>query len=412
MPQFIVTVKDKEGKKQYVKREAPDQSELVERVHREGFFVIQVKGISREQAEGKLAGWKEKALLGRQRGPRVRSERLVFFTRQMATMVSAGLPLVKALRGLATEEKTKFKRVLSQVADDVEHGSTFSEALREHPRIFNRLYVSLVKSGEESGHLDVILAQLADYLEAIEEIRMRVKAALRYPVFIFGFVTLIFAGFLLVVVPKFGVIYANFDAQLPGPTVFVMAVSYFIRDNLLLLLLLAGLLVFVLKMLVNTEKGRLVWDTLKLRFPVFGKIVQKVVVSRLARTMAVLSHSGLPIVHALNVVSRAANNVIYERAMLDVRRRVQAGQTLGEAMQKTGIFPVLLTQMVTTGEETGTMDVMFSKVAVFYEKQVKATVESIIPLIEPFLIVALGFVVGCMLVVMYLPIFKLGQVIR
>lgn len=412
MAEFIVTVKDKQGKKQHLQREAPDQAELVDRMHREGLFVIQVKGAERERPEERRAGLKRELPLGKRKGPRVKSERMVFFTRQMATMISAGLPLVKALRGLATEEKTGFRKVLNQAASDVEHGSTFSDALRKHPRAFNRLYVSLVKSGEESGHLDVILSQLADYLEAVEEIRMRVKSALRYPVFIFAFVTLIFAGFLLIVVPKFAMIYANFDAELPGPTRWVLAVSAFIRGNLLLFLLFVALIVVVLKLWVNTDKGRLVYDTLKLRFPVIGQLVKKVVVARLARTLSVLSHSGMPIVQALTVVSRAANNVIYERGVLEVKRGVEEGHTLAEAMQRVKVFPVLLLQMVATGEETGTLDLMFTKVAVFYEKQVKASVEGIVPLIEPFLIVALGFVVGCMLVVMYLPIFKLGQVIR
>jgi len=412
VPEFIVTVKDRQGKKQRIQREATDQGSLVERIHREGLFVIQVQGIGRERVEGKRAGWRQMVLFGKQRGPGVKSERLVFFTRQLATMVSAGLPLVKALRGLASEEKTRFRKVLTGVADDVEHGSTFSDAMRRHPKAFNRLYTSLVKSGEESGQLDVILSQLADYLEAVEEIRMRVKSAMRYPIFIFALAGFIFGGFLLVIVPKFGAIYANFDADLPGPTLWVMAASNFARNNLLLLIVLVGVLIGLFKLWVSTERGRLIWDTLKLRFPVIGELVKKVVVSRLARTMSVLSHSGLPIVQALTVVSRAANNMIYERAMLEVKRLVEEGKTLAEAMQQSKVFPVLLVQMVATGEQTGTMDVMFSKVADFYEKQVKAAVESIIPLIEPFLIVALGFMVGSMLVVMYLPIFKLPQVIK
>jgi type IV pilus assembly protein PilC len=192
----------------------------------------------------------------------------------------------------------------------------------------------------------------------------------------------------------------------------VLGASYFARNNILLLILAAVAIFGLFKLWVSTERGRLIYDTVKLRLPVIGEVVKKVVVSRLARTMAVLSHSGLPIVQSLTVVSRAANNLIYERAMMEVKRLVEEGKTLAEAMQQSKIFPVLLVQMVATGEQTGTMDVMFSKVATFYEKQVKATVESIIPLIEPFLIVALGFMVGSMLVVMYLPIFKLPQVIK
>ena len=217
MAEFIVTVKDKQAKKLQLQREASEQGELVERMHREGLFVIKIQKANNERSEERRKGLRGIARLGKERRARVKADRLVFFTRQLATMVSAGLPLVRILRGLASEEKSKFGEILYQVSGDVEHGGTFSEALLRHPRVFNRLFTSLVESGEESGQLDVILDQLANYLEATNDIRMKVKSALRYPIFVFSFISLIFIVFVLKVIPRFGQIYENFNAELPAP---------------------------------------------------------------------------------------------------------------------------------------------------------------------------------------------------
>ncbi len=412
MAEFLVTVKDKEGRKLNLKRTASEKGELVEEMHRDGLFVIQITDAVSGRSGERRSGFTGKALPWRKRGIKVKGDLLVSFTRQLATMVSAGLPLIKIMRGLASEQEPKFGEVLRQVSEDVEQGSTFSEALRKQPRVFNQLFTALVESGEESGQLDVILDQLADYMEATRDIRMRVKSALRYPMFIFSFIGLIVVVFILKVIPKFAQIYEGFNAQLPLPTQMVMNFSALVRQNILFIFLLIGVIVVGVKLLVRTERGGFAWDKLKLRLPIIGKIAKKVVVSRLARTLSVLAHSGMPIVQALSVVRRAANNKIYEQGIVDTKRRVEEGQTLTEAMQGTGVFPELLIQMVSTGEETGTMGQMLAHVADFYEKQVKASVDGIVSLIEPAVIIALGGVVGGIIMVMYLPIFKLGMVLR
>lgn len=413
MAEFIVTVKNSQGKRIQVQRAASGRVELMEKLQQEGLFVIKIT-----EGKGERFGERQKAKLGRaliggkKKGVRVKGDRLVFFTRQLATMVAAGLPIVKILRGLASEEKPDFRKVLHQVSDDVKHGSTFSDALRRHPRVFDRLFTALVTSGEESGQLDVILDQLADYLETMSEIRMKVKSALRYPIFVLSFISVIIVVFFLKIIPKFAKIYESFDAPLPLPTQVILSLSALIRHNLLLTFLVVGLIIVGIKLIVRTEKGGYLWDQLKLNIPVFGKLMRRSVVGRLSRTLSVLSSSGMPIVQAMSVVYRVANNRVYERGLMDAKRRLEQGQPLAAALDQTGLMPELVIQMVTTGEETGTLDKMFAKVAEFYEKQVKSSVDGIVSLIEPAAIVALGVTVGGIILVMYLPIFKLGMVLR
>ena len=412
MPQFVVTVKDRQGKRLRLEQEAPDHGQLVDKLHRDGLFVIEVRESDNGRPSGKRTLGKKTSLKVSKGGTSVKLDRLVFFTRQLATMISAGIPIVKIVRSLAAEEKANFSKTLYQIADDVEQGDTFSGALRKHPRVYSRLYTALVESGEESGKLDVIMDQLADYLETVAEVRMKVKSALRYPIFIFSFIALIFMAFILFVIPRFSQIYSSFDAELPRPTQLVMDFSAMVRSNVLLALLVVAVIILLIRMLLRTERGAYLFDKLKLHLPAVGPIFKKSVLSRLARTMAVLVHSGMPIVQVLNIVRRAADNKVYERGVIETKRRVEEGQPLTDALEGTKIFPELLLQMVSTGEQSGSLDLMFHKVAEFYEKQVKTSVEGLVTLIEPLAIVFLGVAVGSLIVIRYLPIFRLGMVMR
>jgi len=412
VPQFVVTVKDRQGKKRHVEQEAPDHGQLVDKLHREDLFVIEVEEADNGRPSERRNGDKKASPRIGRGGSGVKLDRLVFFTRQLATMISAGIPIVKIVRSLATEEKANFRKTLFQVADDVEEGDTFSGALQKHPRVFNRLYTALVESGEHSGKLDTIMDQLADYQEMVAEVRMKVKSALRYPIFIFSFIGLIFLAFILFVIPRFSQIYSGFDAELPRPTQIVMDFSAMIRANLLIALLVVAAFVIILKLLLRTDRGSYLFDQFKLRLPAVGPIFKKTVISRLARTLAVLVQSGMPIVQILNIVRRAADNKVYERGVLETKRRIEEGQTLAEALKGAKIFPELLLQMVSTGEQSGSLDLMFHKVAEFYEKQVKTSVESLVTLIEPLAIVFMGVAVGSLIVIMYLPIFRLGMVMK
>jgi type IV pilus assembly protein PilC len=399
-----------------VEREAPDHQQLVDLLHREGLFVIEVK----ENGNGRRPKRKKAARQSSRKGsssrPRrmskIKLDRLVFFTRQLSTMINAGIPIVRSIRSLAGEEKPPFRQILFQVADDVEQGETLSGALRSHPEIFSRLYTSLTESGEESGKLDIIMNQLADYLESVADIRMRVKAAMRYPLFIFSFIGLILLAFILFVIPQFAQIYDGFGAKLPAPTQMVLDFSGLIRDNLLIVLLIVAGLVAAIRLILRTEGGALAFDRLKLRIPAIGSIITKTVISRLARTLSVLVHSGMPIVQAMNIVRRAADNRVYENKLIEAKRRVEEGQNLAEALQGVKVFPELMLQMVSTGEQSGTLDMMFEKVAQFYDKQVKTAVDGLVSLIEPLAIVFMGLTVGGIILIMYLPIFRLGMVMR
>jgi len=414
--QFIATVKDPQGQKRTVEREAPDHQQLVDLLHREGLFVIEVKeGENGQRPEKKKAVRKaprkrSSSLL--KKSKRIKLDRLVFFTRQLSTMINAGIPIVRSIRSLASEEKQAFREILFQVADDVEQGETLSGALRLHPEVFSRLYTSLTESGEESGKLDVIMDQLADYLESVADIRMRVKTAMRYPLFIFSFIALILLAFILFVIPQFAHIYDGFGAKLPAPTQMVLSFSGLIRDNLLVVLLLAAGLAGAIRLILRTGSGALAFDRLKLRIPAIGTIITKTVISRLARTLSVLVHSGMPIVQALNIVRRAADNRVFENSLVEAKRRVEEGQNLAEAFQGVKVFPELMLQMVSTGEQSGTLDMMFDKVAQFYDKQVKSAVDGLVSLIEPLAIVFMGLTVGGIILIMYLPIFRLGMVMR
>jgi len=415
--QFVATVKDPQGQKRTVEREADDHQQLVDLLHREGLFVIEVK----EGENGKRPGKKQKAFRKASRkrssslfkkSKRIKLDRLVFFTRQLSTMINAGIPIVRSIRSLAGEEKQAFREILFQVADDVEQGETLSGALRSHPEIFSRLYTSLTESGEESGKLDVIMNQLADYLESVADIRMRVKAAMRYPLFIFSFIALILLAFILFVIPQFAQIYDGFGAKLPAPTQMVLSFSGLVRDNLLIVLVIVVAVIGAIRLILRTDKGALAFDRLKLQIPAIGSIVTKTVISRLARTLSVLVHSGMPIVQALNIVRRAADNRVFENSLLETKRNVEEGQSLAEALQGARVFPELMLQMVSTGEQSGTLDMMFDKVAQFYDKQVKSAVDGLVSLIEPLAIVFMGVTVGGIILIMYLPIFRLGMVMR
>jgi type IV pilus assembly protein PilC len=415
--QFVATVKDPQGKKRTVEREASDHQQLVDLLHREGLFVIEVKeadnGRPREVLRSSPKRSKKSSLfsfLHRSKG--VKLDRLVFFTRQLSTMINAGIPIVRVIRSLAGEEKQTFGRILFQVADDVEQGETLSGAMRNYPEIFSRLYTALVESGEESGKLDVIMDQLADYLESVADMRMRVKSALRYPIFIFSFIALILLAFILFVIPKFAQIYDSFGAKLPAPTQVVLTFSGLVRDNILVVFLATVALVGLIRLIVRTESGALMFDRIKLQIPAIGSIIRRTVVSRLARTLSVLVHSGMPIVQALNIVRRAADNRVYENGILETKRRVEEGQNLAEALHGTKVFPELMLQMVSTGEQSGTLDLMFDKVAQFYDKQVKTAVDGLVSLIEPMAIIFMGVTVGGIILIMYLPIFRLGMVMR
>jgi type IV pilus assembly protein PilC len=337
---------------------------------------------------------------------------IVFFTRQLATMINGGVSLPKALEQLGRAEKPVFRRIIEQIGEDIATGSTFSDAIGKHPGAFNNMYVSVVRSGEVSGALDVVLDQLATYMENVEAMKAKVKAAMRYPMAIGGFVTVLVIGILIKLVPIFKDMYSGFNAALPKPTLVLVAVSDAIRFNAPWVIL--GLIVSVIAVIaaLHVDSMRYLYHRYVLKFPVFGDILRKNILAIFSRTMSLLMNSGTPILEATQIAGAAVNNMLYAEALEQVYNELKQGELLSAALARTEQFPALVIQLVSTGEESGKIDELLRKAAEFYEREIKNIVDSIASIIEPFLIVTLGGVVGAILIALYMPIFSIGKIIK
>jgi len=345
-------------------------------------------------------------------GKTIKVKDIVFLTRQLATMIEAGIPIASSLRGISIgHESDAVKKLLASIREDVEAGNSLSLALKKHPGHFNRLYTSLVTVGEESGTLDVLMNKIATYLEKIEHIKSKIRAALFYPALVIIVAIVIVSILLIIVIPEFETLFTDYGADLPTLTMWVVAASHTMQEYwffmLLATMLIATALVFLYK---RSTKMQNAIDRLILRIPIFGPIIRQAVIARISRTLATMFGAGIPLVDALETVSTAAGNRIYTMGLLEVRREVATGRTLEGSMYDTGLFPGMVIQMVATGEEAGELERMLDKIAEFFENEVDNAIAIISSLVEPFLIVILGIIVGTIVVAMYLPIFKLGAV--
>jgi type IV pilus assembly protein PilC len=349
---------------------------------------------------------------GKTSGGRVPLSDLVVFTRQLATMIDAGLAMVQSLQALAEQTSNKVMRdVIRDVCSRVEGGDNFSAALQKHPKVFNKLYVCMVDAGEKGGLLAEILARLATYLENTARLRKKVKSAMMYPTA----VTCIAIGitiFLLVkVVPVFGDIFSGFGAKLPAPTLFLINLSNFMQRFVIYLLPGAGLMVYGWFMYIKTKSGREFWDRTRIRLPIFGSIAHKICLARFTRTLASLIRSGVPILEVLNIVANTCGNVVMEKAVRTASSDIERGDGISAALSKHPIFPTMIIRMITAGEQTGKIDSMLERVSDFLDEEIEATLSGLTSLIEPLLIVFLGVVVGGIVICMFLPIFKLSDVV-
>lgn len=342
-------------------------------------------------------------------GGKVTTKEIVIFTRQFATMIDAGLPLVQCLEILSSQQQNQlFKTILTEVKKNVEGGSTFADALRKHPKTFDDLYVNLVAAGEVGGILDTILSRLAGFMEKAEKLKGKVKGALTYPAVICVIAGIVVAVLLLYVVPIFQTMFADFGSALPAPTQFVVNLSEGLKKYWWLF---AGIITGVgvgFRQFYHTAKGRVIVDDLILKAPVFGDLIRKTAVARFTRTMATMMASGVPILEALEIVAKTAGNKTIESAIMKTRTALSQGKTLAEPLAETKVFPSMVVQMIAVGESTGALDAMLSKIADFYEEEVDQAVDTLMSLIEPALMAFLGVVVGGLVITMYLPIFKLA----
>jgi type IV pilus assembly protein PilC len=347
------------------------------------------------------------------RKPKVKLKDLAVFSRQFATMINSGLPILRALAILAEQTTHKLlAETLTQCRMDVEQGSSLSGAMQKHPKVFNDLYVSMVKSGEMGGSLDTTLLKLASLLEREVHLRGKIKSAMTYPVAVVGLVILIMGAMLLFVVPQFKGIYEQLGGQLPLPTRVLLVLSDAFKKFWWMFLVLTFVARFLLRRYKATESGRTRIDALKLRVPVFGSLFHKTALSRFSSTLAMLLSAGVPILQAFDIVSDTVNNKIISKAVVDVQASVREGESIAKPLSKHSVFPPMVVQMIAVGEETGQVDTMLEKVAQFYDQEVEASVDALTSLIEPLLIAVIGGFVGAAVIALYMPMFNIIKLIK
>lgn len=425
MAKFSYVAMDSRGKETKGTLDVSNQNEAIGRLKEMGFFPTKVVEVdkTKEKAEAKGKGAKG-APGGKKKGGldinlnikipglggKVKGKVLTAFTRQLATLVDAGLPLLRGLRVLEKQEKSKtLKGIIAELAMSIEGGSTFSEGLAQHPKVFNRLYVNMVKAGELGGVLEVVLARLADFMEKAQKIKGKVIAAMFYPVAVMTVAVVILGVLMIFVVPKFKEIFKDMlpGSQLPAFTRFVLGVSDAIANNFIITAIGTAVVVFSLVALVKTRFGRRLWDKFKLNMPVLGTVISKVAISRFTRTLGTLVSSGVPILQALTIVKETSGNVIVGNAVAAVHESVKEGETITAPLEASKVFPPMVISMVDVGEQTGALPEMLMKIADNYDEEVDNAVAAMTSLLEPIMIVFLAVIVGSIVIALFLPLIAL-----
>jgi len=414
MPTFTYVARDQNGKMQEGSTDAENSQILARRLRERGLWVqtisqaaakTEVKTSTAKKSTG-IAVDKPKV----KRIGKVKGKDLTMFCRQFATMINAGVTMVRCLAVLEQQTNSpNLKKVIREVQYSVEGGETLTRSLARFPRIFSNLFIGLVRAGEVGGVLDETLDRLATFLEEDLKLKRKVKAAMTYPVIVMIFATLIVVGLVTFIVPKFMELFKDFDIQMPWATQLLINCSNFMTNPLNDAIIIGTIIVGTIGInrLRATKTGKRYWDKLMLKAPVFGALNHRIALARFSRTMATLMTSGVPILQALETVAAAIDNAVLESAVLDARTAVREGQRLGEPLEKSKMFPPMVIQMISIGEETGSLDSMLSKVADFYESEVDAMLESLTAALEPVLIVFLGGVVGFIVVAMFMPLVQI-----
>ena len=343
--------------------------------------------------------------------PKVTGKDLVIFTRQLSTMIDAGLPLVQCLQILGKQQSNPtFKKCLVKVQSDVETGNTLADSMRKHPKIFDDLYANMIEAGEVGGILDTILSRLAAFKEKAMALQKKIKGAMTYPAICLGISLIILVVILVFVVPVFKEMFEGFGSALPLPTQIVVNMSEGMQKYFIYMIIGIFLFTFLIKKIYATEKGHFKMDAMFLKAPVVGDLIRKVAVSKFSRTLGTMLQSGVPILDSLEVVGRTAGNKVIEQAVFRTRDAIAEGRSIAEPLEETGVFPNMVVQMINVGESVGALDTMLEKIADFYDQEVDQAVENLTAMIEPFMMVFLGGMIGGLVVAMYLPIFKIATV--
>jgi type IV pilus assembly protein PilC len=398
-------VKDKSGKLVEGSLEAENAQLVVSKLRSMGYVPIEISqsggaGLAKEL---KIPGLSD----------RVKLKEVAVFSRQFATMINSGLSLLRSLNILAEQTESKaLAEVVNQVRIDVEKGASLSQAMAKHPKVFNRLYVAMVRAGEVGGALDSVLLRLADTIEKQVELRRRVKSAMTYPCVVAILVLAIVTAMLLFVIPMFQGIYKQLGGTLPAPTQVLINISKVCREYWYLIFGVEIGAAFAFRRWINSEEGRKQWDAIKLKVPIFGKLVRKTALARFSRTLSALVRSGVPILESLDIVAETSGNWVVAQAVRETQAAVKRGDPLSKKLEDHPVFPPMVVQMMAVGEETGALDEMLDKIADFYDQEVEATVDALTSLIEPLLIVVMGVCVGGMIISLYLPMFNIIKLIK
>ncbi|NLB35376.1 MAG: type II secretion system F family protein [Elusimicrobia bacterium] len=405
MPIFEYQARNQKGDIETGEIEAPEYRIAVERLKSKQLRVIEIE----EKVTSSIALFFEKINPFK---PKVKENELVIFSRQLSTLVSAGVPIVQGLSILAEQiEGPFFKGIIDKVREDIENGMGIAEALTKHPNAFDNLFINMIKAGEIGGILDEILERMADYLEESAKLKSKVKGALIYPAVI-SFVAIGVTVFLIIfIIPTFAGIFMDFGQDLPLPTQMLISLSDWMRSYILYFIGVVVLAVFGVRKYYATDGGSKKIDDLLLKLPVFGVLLQKVAIGKFSRTFGTLVQSGVPILEALDTVAYTSGNRVIETAVLDSREAIREGEKIADPLIKSGVFPPMVLQMIAIGEETGNLDIMLTKIADFYDSEVDASVEGLTSLIEPLIMVFLGVVVGAIVLAMYLPIFNMSSMV-
>jgi len=401
MPTFSYSARSATGELQAGEIELPTRDEVVTYLRRQRLIPVSVKTKPKS------------ANINISFGSGVKTREIVVFTRQFATMINAGLPLVQSLTILADQsENPKFKVVITQVLNDIQAGQTLADALRHHPKIFTDLYVNMVAAGETGGILDTILNRLAVFLEKNDALARKIKGAMTYPAVVLFVVVAATTILLWKVVPIFATIFTDAGMALPTPTRVVLSISEFLQSYIHLVILGIVGVVFAIRQYYKTSSGQLAIDKMLLKMPILGSLIRKAAVSRFTRTLGTLVSSGVSILEGLEITARTAGNRVVHDAVMRSRKSIAGGATIADPLKASGVFPPMVVQMINVGEQTGGLDDMLSKIADFYDDEVDAAVTALTSILEPVMIVVMGVVIGGMVVAMYLPMFDLIQTVQ
>ena len=400
MPVYVWKGKNSAGEKRKGEVEAPDQAGALAQLKRLRIVDLVIKEKPKDIFEN-IAFFK----------PKVTGKDIVIFTRQLSTMINAGLPLVQGLEILEKQqENPTFKKTLSEIRSDVEAGSTLADSMRKKPKVFDNLFTNMIEAGETGGILDTILTRLATFMEKSMALKKKIKGAMTYPTVCLAISLVILVVILVFVVPVFKSMFEGFGHSLPLPTQIVVNLSEFFKSNFLYIIIGIFIIIMAVKKTHSTEKGKMFFDRTLLKAPVFGILLRKVAVAKFTRTLSTMLSAGVPILEALQVVARTSGNKVIEKAVFRVGDSIAEGRPIAEPLEESGVFPNMVVQMINVGESVGALDVMLEKIADFYDEEVDQAVENLTAMIEPFMMVFLGGMIGGIVVAMYLPIFKLSSV--